>query len=157
MGNIQIKNYKKKAYIWCLVELPNGNKEWYSLSKKIRYALLIERKHNYFWKQSLIGNYITVARSKYIYNRTRLSVGRVEKIIIKNRGATDWHWSRNQFVTTEHLLNLKDSYNYLKHDYSWYNRLAIKMALIYWHNKLLQNKIESKRNFIKQKRRLLKN
>ncbi len=42
--------------------------------------------------------------------------------------------------------------NYLKHDYCWYNRLAIKVALIYWHNKLLQAELNSKRYAIKKKR-----
>ncbi len=100
----------------------------------------------------MIGNYITVARSKYIKGRARLTVGRIEKIRIRKSSAADWHWSRNQFITTEHLLNLKDSYNYLRHDYCWYNRLAIKMALIYWHNKLLQIKLNSKRYAVKKKR-----
>ena len=143
---------KRHEYIWCLIELSNGNKEWYCLSKVLRRALFIEKKHNQFWKKTMIGNYITVARSKYIRGRARLTVGRIEKIRIRKNGAADWHWSRNQFVTAEHLLDLKDSFNYLKHDYCWYNRLAIKVALIYWHNKLLQAELNSKRYGIKKKR-----
>ena len=116
---------KRQEYIWCLIELSDGNKEWYCLSKMLRRALFIEKKNNQFWKQTMIGNYITVARSKYIKGRARLTVGRIEKIRIRKSGAADWHWSRNQFITAEHLLNLKDSYNYLRHDYCWYNRLAV--------------------------------
>lgn len=100
----------------------------------------------------MIGNYITVARSKYNKGHARLSVGRVEKIRIRRTGAADWHWSRNQFVTADHLFDLKDAYNYLKHDYRWYNRLAIKFALVYWRNKLIQSKLNSKRCSIKKKR-----
>ena len=132
---------KRHEYIWCLIELSNGNKEWYCLSKVLRRALFIEKKHNQFWKKTMIGNYITVARSKYIRGRARLTVGRIEKIRIRKNGAADWHWSRNQFVTAEHLVK-----------YCWYNRLAIKVALIYWHNKLLQAELNSKRYGIKKKR-----
>ena len=70
---------KRHEYIWCLIELSNGNKEWYCLSKVLRRALFIEKKHNQFWKKTMIGNYITVARSKYIRGRARLTVGRIEK------------------------------------------------------------------------------
>ena len=74
---------KRQEYIWCLIELSNGNKEWYCLSKVLRRALFIEKKHNQFWKKTMIGNYITVARSKYIRGRARLTVGRIEKIRIR--------------------------------------------------------------------------
>ena len=91
---------KRQEYIWCLIALPDGNKEWYCLSKVLRRALFIEKKNNQFWKQTMIGN-------------------------------------------------------------CWYNRLAIKMALIYWHNKLLQIKLNSIRYAVKKKRlkleRTLKN
>src|SRR5699024_11464451 len=90
--------------------------------------------------------------SKYCRGRERLTVGWSKKIRIRKNGAAVWHWSRNQFVTAEHLLDLKDSFNYLKHDYCWYNRLAIKLALIYWHNRLLQVKLNSNRYAIKKKR-----
>ena len=76
---------KRQEYIWCLIELSNGNKEWYCLSKVLRRALFIEKKHNQFWKQTMIGNYITVARSKYIKGRARLTVGRIEKIRIRKK------------------------------------------------------------------------
>lgn len=36
----------------------------------------------------MIGNYLTVARSKYINGHARLSVGRVEKIRIRKKGLT---------------------------------------------------------------------
>ncbi len=76
---------KRHEYIWCLIELSNGNKEWYCLSKVLRRALFIEKKHNQFWKKAMIGNYITVARSKYIRGRARLTVGRIEKIRIRKK------------------------------------------------------------------------
>ena len=69
-------------------------------------------------------------------------MGRIEKIKILSYRSHDWHWTRNQFVTPNHLMDFDSAYNYLKHDYSWYNKFAIWVALRYWHNLLLQNKIK---------------
>lgn len=121
-------------YIWVLVELPNGKREWYCVSKVLKKALLWEKNvcHNPFWRNTLNGKYLTVARSKYVHNHALLTVGRVVKVRIKNKRVTDWHWTRNQFITTKHLDNFVDAYNYLKHDYDWFNRLRIKLALRKW-------------------------
>lgn len=136
----------KKEFIWCLIEFPNHKKEWYCISRVLREALFAERKVNRYWKNTMIGNYITVSTTKYINGYTRLTVGKVTKIRILHHGSKDYHWTRNQFVTADHLMNFKDAFNYLKHNYTWYNRLAIAVSLYYWHNCLL----------IKQNRQLRK-
>lgn len=131
-------------YIWALIELTNGEKEWYCLSKVLRNALLWERdvQHNPYWKNTLIGNYLTVARSNYVNNQARLTVGKVKKIRIYHRRPQDFHWTRNQFINAEALKNRKYAFNYLKHDYSWYNRFAIWVALQYWNNQLKMKSLQ---------------
>lgn len=131
-----------RQYIWCLIEFPNGDQKWYCISRVLREALLLEKKQNRFWKNTMIGNYLTISTSQYVRNQTRLTVGKVRKVSISNHKAYNYNWTRNQFVTEEHLMNFKSAYNYLKHDYSWYNRLSIWVALRYWHNLLLQNKVK---------------
>ena len=134
---------KKKEYIWCLIEFPDGRKEWYCVSKLLRQALFLEKKINRYWKNTLIGCYINASTTEYSHDhQTRLTVGRIEKIKILSYRSHDWHWTRNQFVTPNHLMDFDSAYNYLKHDYSWYNKFAIWVALRYWHNLLLQNKIK---------------
>lgn len=127
-------SHRRNQYIWVLVELPNGKREWYCVSKVLKKALLWEKNvcHNKFWRNTLNGKYLTVARSRYIHNYALLTVARVVKVRIKDKRVKDWHWTRNQFITAQHLENLDDAYNYLKHDYDWFNRIRIKRALKKW-------------------------
>lgn len=140
----------KKEYIWCLIEFPDGKKEWYCISRVLREALLAEKKVNQFWKNTMIGNYITVSTTKYINGKARLKVGKITKIRVLGHGSRNYRWTRNQFVTPDHLMNYRDAYNYLKHNYTWYNRLSIATSLYYWHNELLKTR---NRKMIKKLRR----
>lgn len=142
---------RKRTYIWALIEFTNGNKEWYCISRVLRESLLAERKVNRYWKNTMIGNYITVSTCEYVNNRTKLTVGKITKLSLSGRGTHGFHWTRNQFVTPDHLLDFRDAYNYLKHDYSWYNRFAIWVALKYWHNELVQWKIKKMKKAIGRK------
>lgn len=142
--------YKHHQYIWFLIEFTNGDKEWYCVSRVLRKALFAEKRNNRFWKNTMIGNYITVSTTEYRNNRSRLTVGKITKINISSRSAKKYNWTRNQFVTPDHLLNFRDSYNYLRHDYSWYNRFAIWIALKYWHNELKISDIRTKKKKLRQ-------
>lgn len=142
--------HRKKEYIWCQVQVMNGNKEWYCVSRVLREALMAERKNNPYWKSKLIGCYMNVARSQYRYGRARIEAVKVIKIRIFHHRANDWHWTRNQFVTADHLRNFGDAYHYLKHDYAWYNRFSIWHSLYYWHVEL------EKKNLKKARKRLNK-
>ncbi|WP_369823586.1 hypothetical protein [Lactobacillus sp. HT06-2] len=133
---------RQKTYIWCKLEFTDGTQSWYCISRVLRKAILIEKKQNRFWKNELINNYITVATTEYKNNRARLTVGKILEVSVSHHGTPGSNWTRNQFVTPEHLLNFKSAYNYLKHDYTWYNRLAIWVALRYWHNELKQKQIK---------------
>lgn len=139
---------KKREYIWCLIEFPNGDEKWYCVSRVLREALLMAKKNDRYWKKKFMGNYLTVALDKYTFDRAPLTVGKVKKISISTHRTNSWNWTRNQFVTPDHLMNFNSAYNYLKHDYSWYNRFSIWMALRYWHNKLLQKKIKTTKKSI---------
>lgn len=97
----------------------------------------------------MIGNYITVSTRKYVQDQTQLTVGKITKIKILYHGSQKYHWTRNQFVTPEHLMNFSDCYNYLKHDYAWYNRFSIWLALKYWHNELLRKELVTKQKKIR--------
>lgn len=141
---------QKNQYIWFLIEFTNGNKEWYCVSRVLRSAIFREKKTNQFWKNTMIGNYITVATADYYKGRTRLTVGKIIKINISSKATKRHNWTRNQFVTPDHLLNFKDSYNYLRHDYTWYNRFAIWVALKYWHNELVMRQVRSRKKKIRQ-------
>ncbi len=143
---------KNKTYIWALIEFTNGNKEWYCISRVLRQSILIEREHNRYWKKKMIGNYITVSTTEYVMNRTHLTVGKITKMSVSHHGTHKWNWTRNQFVTPEHLLDFRDAYNYLKHDYIWYNRFSIWIALNYWHNELLQKRIKQMKKKISRSR-----
>lgn len=141
-ANKRMHMRRRREFIWCLVELTSGRREWYCISRMLRQALFAERKINPFWKNTLIGCYLNVGRSAYRYDIARIAVAKVVKIRIFHHGPRDWHWTRNQFVTPEHLeKSVRDCYHYLKHDYIWYNRLAIWHSLFYWHLKLKEKKI----------------
>lgn len=147
--------YKKRTFVGLLIEFTNGEKEWYCASRVLRHALLCEKKVNQFWKNTMIGNYLTVSTSEYRHDLTKLTVGKVVKIRLSHRGSSGYTWTRNQFVTPEHLRNFRDAYNYLKHDYKWYNRLAIYRALLIWHNQLVQKDLKSVKKQLGRKRHQL--
>lgn len=144
--------HHRREYIWCLVELMDGRQEWYCISRVLREALFFEKKINPYWKNTLIGCYLNVARSKYHHGEARLTVGKVRKIRIYHRRPKDWHWTRNQFVTADHLEDFKDAYHYLKHNYAWYNAFAIWQALLYWHFALRQKDLQQTRKHLNQVR-----
>lgn len=138
----------KRQYIWALIEMTSGEKQWYCISRVLRESLLIEKVNNRFWKNTMIGNYITVSTKEYVHNHTQLTVGKITKLSLSGRGSHSWNWTRNQFVTPDHLLDLKNAYNYLRHDYQWYNRFSIWVALNYWHTQLMQKEIKKKKKKI---------
>lgn len=142
----------QRTYIWLKIRFKDDEEKWYCVSRVLRESLLMEKTTNRFWKNKMIGNYITVSTTEYYHNRTRLTVGKIIKINLSHHGTGGSNWTRNQFVTPEHLLNFRDAYNYLKHDYSWYNRLAIWCALFYWHNELLQQRIKKNKKKLRKKR-----
>ncbi|TSO25336.1 hypothetical protein [Lactobacillus sp. LL6] len=146
----------KREFIWFLIEFPDNHKEWYCVSHVLREALFAERSVNQYWKNTMIGNYITVSISKYVNGRARLRVGKVTKIRILHHGSKDYHWTRNQFVTPDHLKNFSDAFNYLKHNYTWYNKLAIATSLYYWHNELLRSRNRQLKKKIRHFRYLLR-
>ena len=125
---------KRHQYLWCLVELPNGNREWYCISKVLRKALLWEKNylHNRYWCNTLIGSYLNVARTRYHHDRAIITVGRVIRVKILYYPTRDWHWTRNQFIAASQLDNFTTAYNYMKHNYAWYNKLLIHHALRHW-------------------------
>lgn len=125
---------KRHQYLWCLVELPNGKCEWYCISKVLRKALLWEKNclHNRYWRNTLIGSYLNVARTRYHHDRAIITVGRVIRVKILYYPTQDWHWTRNQFIAASQLENFTTAYNYMKHNYAWYNKLLIHHALRHW-------------------------
>lgn len=125
---------KRHQYLWCLVELPNGKREWYCISKVLRKALLWEKNHlhNRYWRNTLIGSYLNVARTRYHHDRAIITVGRVIRVKILYYPTQDWHWTRNQFIAASQLENFTTAYNYMKHNYAWYNKLLIHHALRHW-------------------------
>ena len=125
---------KRHQYIWCLVELPNGKREWYCISKVLRKALLWEKNylHNRYWRNTLIGSYLNVARTRYHHDQAIITVGRVIRVKILYYPTQDWHWTRNQFIAASQLENFTTAYNYMKHNYAWYNKLLIHHALRHW-------------------------
>ena len=125
---------KRHQYLWCLVELPNGKREWYCLSKVLRKALLWEKNHlhNRYWRNTLIGSYLNVARTRYHHDRAIITVGRVIRVKILYYPTQDWHWTGNQFIAASQLENFTTAYNYMKHNYAWYNKLLIHHALRHW-------------------------
>lgn len=143
---------KNRQYVWCLIEFTNGEQQWYCVSTVLREAILQEREVNPYWKNTMIGNYLTVSTRRYINGRAPLTVGKIKRISVSNHRTRGTNWTRNQFVTPEHLMNFRSAYNYLRHDYSWYNHFAIWMALKYWHNELKQVQIRKTKRRIKQLR-----
>ena len=125
---------KRHQYLWCLVELPNGKCEWYCISKVLRRALLWEKNclHNRYWRNTLIGSYLNVARTRYHHDRAIITVGRVIRVKILYYPTQDRHWTRNQFIAASQLENFTTAYNYMKHNYAWYNKLLIHHALRHW-------------------------
>ena len=125
---------KRHQYLWCLVELPNGKRKWYCISKVLRRALLWKKNylHNRYWRNTLIGSYLNVARTRYHHDRAIITVGRVIRVKILYYPTQDWHWTGNQFIAASQLENFTTAYNYMKHNYAWYNKLLIHHALRHW-------------------------
>lgn len=137
---------KRRQYLWCLVELPNGKREWYCISKVLRKALLWEKNylHNQYWRNTLIGSYLNVARTRYRHDRAIITVGRVVRVKILHYSTRDWHWTRNQFIAADQLENFSTAYNYMKHNYAWYNKLLIHCALRRWKWKRRKRRLKLK-------------
>ena len=125
---------KRHQYLWCLVELPNGKGEWYCISKVLRKALLWEKNylHNRYWRNTLIGSYLNVARTRYHHDRAIITEGSVIRVKILYYPTQYWHWTRNHFIAASQLENFTTAYNYMKHNYAWYNKLLIHHALRHW-------------------------
>ena len=88
--------------------------------------------HNRYWRNTLIGSYLNVARTRYHHDRAIITVGRVIRVKILYYPTQDWHQTRNQFIAASQLENFTTAYNYMKHNYAWYNKLLIHHALRHW-------------------------
>lgn len=88
--------------------------------------------HNRYWRNTLIGSYLNVARTRYHHDRAIITVGRVIRVKILYYPTQDWHWTGNQFIAASQLENFTTAYNYMKHNYAWYNKLLIHHALRHW-------------------------
>lgn len=137
MGEEKKNKKRKKRWLTVKVLLPNGEKRWYCLAKKLVNGVKLEQKlgnkHSF---ATLSGNYITVPVSGYDQkSHAKLSVG---KIVFLHwyTGDLPALYTRSQFVTEDGLHNLQASYTYMRHDYRLINRFRILKSLYYWKKQL---------------------
>lgn len=120
-----------------LVELPNGERQWYIVAKKLFAAFMLEKElgENHAFDK-FRGNYITVPYSMYDdKSRAKLTVGKVVKVRWYKGRNVPKLYTRSQFITGDRLGKIKLAYRYLRHDYRWINRVRIALALLYWKHR----------------------
>lgn len=127
----------QKRHLTLLVELPNGQKQWFRASPKIEYAIKLHKKqHGKLPQNYFAGTYINVPLTPYFgRNNGIIGVGKILR----------WRYyrvynsklcTRSQFVTKDALVSdWRKAYHYLKHDYGYYSRLNIFIDLYEWKKK----------------------
>lgn len=141
----------KRYYMFAKVLLPNGKIKEVLISSVLRHALIYEKKtlHNKYWFKTLTGKYLTISVLHYYLGHTLLTVGKVLFVGFKPLNELQKHkmtYSRNQFVTSKALKD-GTAFHYLKHNYSWYNKVRIWLAVSMW-TKTINTK--NKKGFIKK-------
>lgn len=126
-----------------------GKVKKYMLSKKLAYALILEKRlDNINYIRPLQNAYIVVPITGYNKNRNALlSVGKIISIKKIYRRTGDL-FSRSQFVPKDEILDLEHAYNFMRHDYPWYSRMSIYFGLLYFRDQ----EIKRQRNIIFKKR-----
>ena len=126
-----------------------GKVKKYMLSKKLTYALTLEKRlGNIDYIKPLQNAYIVVPITGYNKNRNALlSVGKITGIKKIYRRTGDL-FSRSQFVPKDDILDLDHAYNFMRHDYPWYSRMSIYFGLLYFRDQ----EIKRQKNIILKKR-----
>lgn len=131
--------HTKTNRIYVKASVPDGKAITFRLEPKLEYALRHDQHvlHQSFSKM-LKDRYIVIPASKYHNGKALMRVAKVIKVFQAPYDDT-YLCTRAQFVTPELLkTNLDQCYNFLRHDYSWFSRLAIQGDLIRWQQKLLK-------------------
>lgn len=122
-----------------------GNRRWFRANRKLRYAIWqYQKMHHNHLPTYLVGHaYINVPLTPYHNdNRASIGVGKIVHIAIR-RMPNNSLCIRSQFIMDDELLNLCQSYKYMRHDYGAYSRLQIFTNLYYWRRKLInKNKLK---------------
>ena len=120
-----------KYYLITVQLAVTGKVKKYMLSKKLTYALTLEKRlGNINYIKPLQNAYIVVPITGYNKNRNALlSVGKITGIKKIYRRTGDL-FSRSQFVPKDEILNLDHAYNFMRHDYPWYSRMSIYFGLL---------------------------
>lgn len=126
-----------------------GKVKKYMLSKKLTYALTLEKRlGNINYIKPLQNAYIVVPITGYNKNRNALLfVGKITGIKKIYRRTGDL-FSRSQFVPKDDILDLDHAYNFMRHDYQWYSRMSIYFGLLYFRDQ----EIKRQKNIILKKR-----
>lgn len=120
---------------WVLVQMANGKKSWFQLSKDLQKAM--ENEPFEVCQNYLVGSLINVPISKYKKEKAKIDCGKVCKLKVKSyRTSKPDRITRSQFKKPKlykilglKLVKTKELFNYLKHDYSSQDQQRIKRSI----------------------------
>lgn len=127
-----------KRFYWVKVQLPDGSKHSYQLPKDIQFA--IRNHHNYKEQQqiaedTLIDALINVPISRYQKDGSvKLTTAKVTSVYHRKSTRYPNQITRSQFVKPSYgkygFLKFKQTYRYLRHDFSTANRRRIFFSIL---------------------------
>lgn len=134
------------SYYLVKVELAfNKQVKYFMLAKKLARALDLDRKQG-------IVNYIKPLQNAYLpvpvsdYNKNNNAILSVARIISvkKVRRRPDCLCTRSQFVLGSDIVNIEHAYNFMRHDYPWYDRMCIYFGLLFFREVELKKQRQRK-------------
>lgn len=127
---------KKKKYICVKVRLLNGKHQVYRLPRDLQYPMWQYMKENpNNWQELLKDALVNVPVKPYKKGKSLIRVGIIKATFIKNKRQS--LATRSQFLTVDNWKNrtyrdLKQYRKFLRHDFSSWNQIIIKIDVIRW-------------------------
>lgn len=122
------------SYYVVKAELAFSHKtKYFRLAKKLARALDLDRRNG-------IANYIRPLQNAYLpvpvsdYNKRSHAILSVARIVSvkKVRCRPDYLCTRSQFILGSNICDIEHAYNFMRHDYPWYDRMSIYFGLLFF-------------------------
>ena len=137
------KNKHRQCY-WAIIKLPSGQICKYQLSKDLQYAIHHDTPKKAIAK--LVNSLIVIPLTDYYEHQSGnfadMTVGKILYIVRLPHTSNSRWITRGQFVhLSKTSPNIKQIYNYLKHDYDPASQRRIKHAIEILTNQTLDHKL----------------
>lgn len=120
--------------IFCRVEFLNGSTRIYQFPNDLKDAMFTEGVSNV--RKMLKGSLINVPTSNYSHSgKAAISVARIKQVFAMKKTYSPHSRTRGQFINAKDL-NVSPSINFLLHDYSFLNKLRIRLQCLRWKRRL---------------------